>query len=65
MRLWFEWLSFVVFNLACLTVLYKMWDWLQLIDTRFVEIVALFGFTFFAFLYALMAMTWIIGDDDE
>ena len=65
MKLWFEWFGFVVFNAACLIVLYKMWDWLQLIDTRFVEIIALFGFTFFAFAYALMAMTWIIGDDDE
>ena len=65
MRLLFEWFSFVVFNVVCLFVLYNMWDWLQLIDTKYVEIIALFGFTLFAFAYALITVTWIMGDDDE
>jgi hypothetical protein len=42
-----------------------MWDWLQLVDTRYIEIVALFGFALFAFAYALIAVTWIMGDDKE
>ena len=65
MKLLYEWICFVIFNVVCLIVLYKMWDWLQLIDARYVEVVALFGFIFFAFGYALIAVTWIMGDDNE
>ena len=65
MKLMWEWICFIIFNVVCLYVLYNMWDWLQLIETRYVEIIALFGFTFFAFAYALITVTWIMGDDDE
>lgn len=65
MKLIWEWICFVVFNVVCLFVLYNMWDWLQLVDTRYIEIVALFGFALFAFAYALIAVTWIMGDDKE
>lgn len=65
MKLLFEWVYFVAFNVACLFVMSNMWKWFQPIDNNWIELFTLFMFGIVAFGYAIIAITWLMGDDDE
>lgn len=65
MKLLFEWMYFIIFNVACLFVMSNMWKWFEPIDNNWIELLTLFMFAFVAFGYAFIAINWLIGEEDE